>query len=572
MWFRTDRLRNYDNPIDCNFDYASPSGAVNSGNIGPRYEINASGISGWVFGSLRTSNDPFVSATTGTIATNNWYHTVFTYDGNFNETTATAYLDGAQTGTANPNTGGTYGWVGVFKNLVLGKGFGLVSGRFFDGKIGEVRLYNRALTSAEVSQNYNATKSKYINEASNIAVKIGPKIIYNGAILNYDFGNKFTYDEAQNLITDSQDFDKWTLQPNCSVADSDIPSPLFGDKTVSLITANQTEASLYKAFTGVANTNITYSVFLKAGSVTQLRLRDLDGGSNPGHNITFDLETLTFSDNNNVATTGYEAYPNGWYRVYFTIATGSYTNLSFNPRPTSSQTGTWYMWGAQVEVGSTAGRYIKTYGDAITAPTTVKNLSEDRFTGTADGCTFNSDGYFEFDGVNDEMNIAHSSNMAFINSLISIEAWVYIDTIVNGGKEFSIVNKRGNNSTQNNNRPYVFGVNGDGRIRWILQNASTVCDTATGLIQTGQWYHLVATHDGTDAKIYVNNVLNKTQSSGTSSFADTGNIPTRIGSRYRNSDQNFSDGRIAELRVYNTGLSATEISKNFNATRGKYGV
>ena len=99
-----------------------------------------------------------------------------------------------------------------------------------------------------------------------------------------------------------------------------------------------------------------------------------------------------------------------------------------------------------------------------------------------------------------------------------------------------------------------------------------VCDTVTGLIQTGQWYHLVATHDGNDAKIYVNNVLNKTQSSSISSLPDTGNIPTRIGYRYRNSDVNYSDGRIAELRAYSKTLSATEVLQNFNATRSKYGV
>ena len=32
---------------------------------------------------------------------------------------------------------------------------------YFDGKFGEVRVYNRALTATEVSQNYNATRGKY---------------------------------------------------------------------------------------------------------------------------------------------------------------------------------------------------------------------------------------------------------------------------------------------------------------------------------------------------------------------------------------------------------------------------
>ena len=190
--------------------------------------------------------------------------------------------------------------------------------------------------------------------------------------------------------------------------------------------------------------------------------------------------------------------------------------------------------------------------------------------GAISGATHNTAGYWEFDGVDDNITIPYTPNLAFTDTIMSCEAWVYIDTLVNGGKEFSIVNKRGNNSTQNSNRPYVFGVNGDGRIRWILDDATTVCDTATGLIQTGQWYHIAATHDGTDAKVYVNGVLNTTQSSGTSSLDDTGEIPTRIGYRYRNSDVNYSDGRLAELRIYPKALTAAEVFQNYNATKSKY--
>jgi hypothetical protein len=33
--------------------------------------------------------------------------------------------------------------------------------QWFNGKIGITRLYNRALSDAEITQNYNADKSKY---------------------------------------------------------------------------------------------------------------------------------------------------------------------------------------------------------------------------------------------------------------------------------------------------------------------------------------------------------------------------------------------------------------------------
>ena len=70
----------------------------------------------------------------------------------------------------------------------------------------------------------------------------------------------------------------------------------------------------------------------------------------------------------------------------------------------------------------------------------------------------------------------------------------------------------------------------------------------------------------------MNNVLNTTVSSGTISFSDTGNIPTRIGYRYRNSDVNYSDGRIGELRMYNRALTSNDVAVNYLYTKKKYGL
>ena len=61
----------------------------------------------------------------------------------------------------------------------------------WDGKIGEVRVYPRALTESQVFQNYNSTRYKYDGIAPNTSPRIGPGIVYDGLVLNYDFGNDF---------------------------------------------------------------------------------------------------------------------------------------------------------------------------------------------------------------------------------------------------------------------------------------------------------------------------------------------------------------------------------------------
>ena len=150
---------------------------------------------------------------------------------------------------------------------------------------------------------------------------------------------------------------------------------------------------------------------------------------------TFEAPMQTFDKNTPVG--------NGWYKQIFTF-TPQYSQTyqaGFSISQGQAPLGIWYLAGFQFEEADTDGRFIPTNLSEVPRSNIVRNLSSSSFNGTVDGCTFNSDGYFEFDGVNDKIDIPHSSNMAFTNSLISIEAWVYNDNLVNGGIEFSIINK-----------------------------------------------------------------------------------------------------------------------------------
>jgi hypothetical protein len=77
-----------------------------------------------------------------------WHHYVLTYDSN----DLKAYVDGILAGSTSLGPG-LDSDTGVVE---IGKDDGL--GRFLDGNIASVRLYDTALTSDEVLQNYNATK------------------------------------------------------------------------------------------------------------------------------------------------------------------------------------------------------------------------------------------------------------------------------------------------------------------------------------------------------------------------------------------------------------------------------
>jgi hypothetical protein len=84
-------------------------------------------------------------------------------------------------------------------------------------------------------------------------------------------------------------------------------------------------------------------------------------------------------------------------------------------------------------------------------------------------------------------------------------------------------------------------------------------------IQANTWYYKVLTFDGSTFRIYLNGVQIQ---SGSASQGTTGNTfqAAAINGNYR------LYGRGSEWQFYNRGLSQAEVSQNFNAGRGRYGI
>jgi hypothetical protein len=68
------------------------------------------------------------------------------------------YINGILSNTSSAATIGTN--FNSTSNILIGKSAWGTTHQFA-GKIGDVRIYNRVLSSAEVTQNFNATKSRF---------------------------------------------------------------------------------------------------------------------------------------------------------------------------------------------------------------------------------------------------------------------------------------------------------------------------------------------------------------------------------------------------------------------------
>jgi hypothetical protein len=528
------------------------------------YEISANGNSGTILLSAGSNTDANVGGrflvrnSSGQdqgvrdVINNNlgeWHHYVGVHINNGNSSSTTLYVDGVGTlSQSKIDAPHTFDFTNVgVQHLGLSAG-----SRYLDGRIGEVRIYPIALTAAQVFQNYNATKSKYINEAPYTAPKISTDSIVYGSnlLLNYDFGNRATYDRVENLFQYNND--------PTTVASGTATKTLVQIKqpTGEIGPAMETDASgfaqNYRNITASSNTAPGYLTFYakkkSAGSTGTLTITMEGGGTARSfHTRTINSETWT-----KISTTHNWSSANATLRRF-----DIYFNGSGN---TSDGDTSFYLTNHQFEEATSPGRFVRTYGTAITAPTTVKNLSSFSYTGTLNGPTFNTDGSFQFDGTDDDINTGLSWTPA---NTFSFTMWFNLDTI----KEWHNLVDMYQNDTRRNFQLFVEG-DGDFRIFW-----GTASDTSaiTGTV-ANTWYFGAFTSDGENGTLY--RYGNGTTDS-VSATAGGGNYfvkPLVLGRRGDSSANGFVDGKIGEFQFYQGELTSSQVLQNYNATRGKYGV
>ena len=160
----------------------------------------------------------------------------------------------------------------------------------------------------------------------------------------------------------------------------------------------------------------------------------------------------------------------------------------------------------------------------------------------------------DFDGVNDYVDLGNN----YGSSVFTASAWIKRDTIAT--QAVGVVGKW---KTTNDKSWLIFSGN---EHKFIIRQSNDVAITCTDPTSAviNQWYNLVATADGSNLKLYVDGSLVDTQSyDGTIS---TNSLSTDIGA-FRQSDGNFFfDGKIADVRIYDTDLTASQVSDLYAGT------
>lgn len=401
-----------------------------------------------------------------------------------------------------------------------------------------------------------------------MALAHSPSIVMNGLVLCLDAGNTKSYDPNENLLTYSNDFSNSLWGGYCGNKGSivynttDVLDPNGGYtatkivKTVNVCDiANPAFGLIWNWGTvPIVNTTDTYTVSLYVrgavgGETVVIGLADNRGQS---YTLTTSWQRITYTGKNDNPSTDYN------YLRSFQVASSG-TNQ------------TYYIWGAQLETGVTADPYYPTTTTAKTGSTSWNNISitssitqyNATLTNGPSSSSLNG-GTIYFDGTNDYAFAVDAPPVNFFTSWtqqITIESWInYISSGTNRG-----IVVRG--SAGSNSHGLIFS--SSNTVSAYFRDGGGNVSQATSTVSPNTWYHLTAVWTGSTAILYVNGSLASSSSTPSLSGNTSTGVAFQIG---RYGSFGYLNAYISGTKIYDRALSASEISQNFNALRGRFRI
>ena len=212
--------------------------------------------------------------------------------------------------------------------------------------------------------------------------------------------------------------------------------------------------------------------------------------------------------------------------------------------------------GYTIHTFTTSGTFTPTWGD----------MSTNRNTGTlvnGTGYSTSNGGALSFDGVDDGVNIPHNSNIDIRNQ-ITIECLFYLNSFTAGGPytdRSTLITKA---------YSYYMTIGPSGKIDVYFYGTGGYFSSNSS-VNLNQWTHVVVTFNGSTINWYINSIIDKSLSqSGTITPERNGDLG--IGRELFENYGRGMNGRISNAKLYNRALSAAEVSQNFNALRGRFGI
>jgi glucose/arabinose dehydrogenase/PKD repeat protein len=490
------------------------------------------------------------------LTVNTWTHLASTYDG----TTVRLFVNGTQVASkvatgAMPSTANP-----------LRIGGNAVYGDYFSGLIDEVRIYNRALSGAEITADMNTAVGSGTPAPPDTTPPSAPgNLKANGGLgkvtLSWDastddvgISGYEVYRSASSGFTPGA-ANRIATPATPGYVDTVAAGTYYYRVKATDAAPNLSAASAEASATSLADNPPTASLTApSAGTVSGTVALKATAGDDVGlGGVQFLVDGVVFEAEDTSAP-----YEIQWPSTG--VANGTH-KLSARARDSAGQTTT----SAEVTVTVSNSTppptgLVLAYGFEEAAGTTANDASAAKNTGTVNGATGSASGKFgralSFDGVNDRVDVPDAASLDLTTGM-TLEAWVRPTT--NGKWRSVLFKERGTTSMVY----ALYSSNGSKPTTETFTSAVNAVPGPTAL-PLNAWSHLASTYDGTTLRLFVNGTQVASKAV-TGAMPNTAN-PLRIGGNAVYGD--YFAGLIDEVRVYNRALNATEIKADMNAAVG----
>jgi hypothetical protein len=466
---------------------------------------------------------------------------------------------------------------------------------FLDGQLSGFKIFNTALTAAQVADLYNNPEKVVPTGVNNTALKLWLPMQEGAGTTAYDGsgnGNHGTisgatyvhgigapvaqtavidWNKASNELEDSEDFATgWQQAAVTSLTDASITAPNGSDSVKKLVinSGSATFKGTNNDSTSLTpNADYSLSIFVKKETARYAGFRTRN--TNQGLFFDFDTETIVIDYQTN-NTANFEDYGNGWYKLNFIAQASGSGSVNFGigfsiDEPTTlfdfegDGTSGMYIWGAQLNAGSVAA-YVPTFGIAQTSPVLLpQGLTTGRdITGVNLFENVRKQGALNLDGKS-WAEVHDNASLDFGTGSFSIEAWVRVK-YVNQGSSFNIVITLGGNVSNANTAGMLINASTE---PLFMYNTNASIESS---VNEGTWIHMVGVYNETNTTLYVNGIQ---EDQDTRTAADMTNTLVKQIGRDSSSVRYYND-QIAQPRIYNRALTASEVLNNYNATSSLY--
>ena len=514
--------------------------------------------------------------TTSAITQSTWNHCVFTVASASNGAAIKLYVNGIEKDSDTLNSN----YTGAAHGLDIGR-YPYNNTKYFDGKIAQVRTYSAALTSAQVTTNYNATKALYQNPT--MEMNLLGSAYTSGATWSDSSGKGNNGSISGTPSYDQELGDYLNFSPGqTSGAGTSSTTRLTVSSFDSLQTATAFTIELWFKSSTASSDGMIWNVYDSSSSARKFSLswnnnnfRWVVYSASGGYNASQDLfSTNTFSTNtwlHVVATYNY----NTEMKIYVDgVLEGAESNPNLGVNTTTT---------TQMRIGDRSDGYAvdtqvgqaRFYTSALTQAQAVQNYlaTKDKYPngsnatiGGSPTWSTNSSpayNYWGLDANSEYFNIPDNSFFDLVSNQ-SMELWIY--RTGTGAQHF--INKATNSAS--NYGWQMFWQSGNYYFQMHNAPYSAVSQNVVANTTVNTWLHIVLTAgESKEWKLYIDATLGSTATVSGTVAPTTADL--HIG-RYSLTSTYGLGGRLGMVKFYNKTLSADEVTAARNNTKENFGL